>query len=504
MTSASMFDDLDRRLNDVPLPIDLLTRLRKLPLADDADLERILVDVSVPADLTQRLLRTSESVRARRLSRWLRQAAAAILIFTMGLAYSLAAVAFVTPSFEQQSRGDDSRLEFTSGMEISDPLIQQAPSEYVELETPLLDAEFSLAGEHELLPYIDALRPTNFKPGPASEALLAIAVRPTDGAFWRVTTGFEDVTSRPIERAEVVFGNAREVDSRFWRRTGVLPWLGVASNRSIAAPLVYDDTSYRRARREISAGRLPVAGDIRLEEFLAGIDYGLPSGHAAAGSLLLVAGPSPFEAHLDDVLAGRDATKHWLLMMAAVLPEGDGTHTAPPRLTVEFSAEHVSRHRMLGYAPPKGGGSRGVAEHPLDEQGDPPPFSGKVAIVLMEIELAETEVTDAELGRVRLEGGPGEGTVGAGGVRSISAALLAEAIYRDFNDAPIAWRQATLVALAAELLAGSPFADGASLADVAVLAHQLEPSVSDRPGWRDFIETLKRAQTLRSSLRRAF
>ncbi|HQU45453.1 MAG: hypothetical protein B7Z73_10235 [Planctomycetia bacterium 21-64-5] len=44
----------------------------------------------------------------------------------------------------------------------------------------------------------------------------------------------------------------------------------------------------------------------------------------------------------------------------------------------------------------------------------------------------------------------------------------------------------------------------ASLGEIALLARQIEPRVSDRAGWREFIEMLVRAQTVRGSLLRTF
>jgi hypothetical protein len=280
--------------------------------------------------------------------------------------------------------------------------------------------------------------------------------------------------------------------------------MDTASNRSIAAPLVFDDTSYRLARQEIGAGRLPAEADIRVEEFLAAIDYGLPSEQAATAALLLVAGPSPFEAPMDDMLRGRDAPTRWLLMIAAVPPAIEETLNAPPRLTVEFSAVRVSRYRVLGYAPPNSGGPHSEVGPTSDDPGAPPLLSGKAAVVLCEMETSETEHPDLEPVRVRLADMPEHALRREGAVRGNSAVLEPQMFYRDFASAPTVWRQAALVALAAELLAGSPFAQGASLTEVAALARQLEPSVSDQIGWRDFIETVSQAQSLRSSLRRAF
>jgi hypothetical protein len=83
-------------------------------------------------------------------------------------------------------------------------------------------------------------------------------------------------------------------------------------------------------------------------------------------------------------------------------------------------------------------------------------------------------------------------------------ALCTDLFSSDFETAPLAWRQSALVAVAAECLAGSPFVEYVSLADVALFARKIEPLVSDRAGWRDFIETIVRAHSLRCSLRSAF
>lgn len=500
--NASLFDDdLDTRLNDVPLPASLLARLRTLPLVIDADLDEVLADVAVPASLNRRLFRTPRLVPARRLSRWLEQAAAAVLIFAIGVAYTFAAVAFVTPRFEQRAWGDDARLPLISGMERLEPVIQQASSDEMpdDLDTPFVELALPLADEREWIRRVGAGQLSQAEPYGEAVAMAASRGQPM---FRSAEMSFDVLNSRLIEREAVKLAHPDAMDLVFWRRTGLLPWLETVSNQSIAVPLLCDDASYRLAREEIRAGRLPAAGNVRIEEFLAGIDYGPATRQTADASLRVMAGPSPFAVPLDDLIAGRGVPTHWLVMIVAALPDVAGQEPAPPQLAADFSTQHVVKYRILGYCPPNSGGGRSDVGDANDEQGDRTPLSGKTTVVLCEIELKGSVDLQAELARVRLDGVPAYGSSDTS--RSITAVLQSAMFSRDFNTAPLVWRQAALVALAAELLAGSPFAESASLADVAALARQMEPSVNDRTGWHDFIETVSRAQSLRSSLLRAF
>ncbi|HET6879601.1 MAG TPA: hypothetical protein VFI31_05590 [Pirellulales bacterium] len=529
MSRTAIFDDeLARRLNEVSVPAGLLSRLRALALADDTDLDGALADLPLPADLLARCQTLAQPVTERDLAAatldfglWtldfepagarklacltLKRAAAAAAVFLVGMGYTLSVVAFVAPRFEGRAWAGEGRPSLVAVSQLVDPFVEQMSS---ELESSV-DLEFSAVDDDDLQ-QIRTSSPQVQNVAAMSGQPLAIAA--ANYASYSVPTfdssAFSRLDARTIKRAAVRLTDPRRFNDRFFRQTGLLPWLVCAEAASVETPLVYTDAGYRFLRQQIHSGLLPRFADIHVEEVVAGIDYGLSNEDLAGPSIRLATAPSPFtppgqSALTEDPLSG---TSRWLVMIAAVMPAGvehaeRSDQKAAPGFKLTFKPDHVVRYRILGYAPP--GSDFGSQSHDDGEETNQTLLFGGAAVTLCEIEIAECDPL-AELLEVRLAGAKRGHPVDTETAATATAVLRAEGFAADFDAAPVAWRQAALAALAAELLAGSPFAEQCSLAEITAIAQQLEPLVYDRAGWRDFIDTLVRAQTLRSSLLRAF
>ena len=496
--------EIAARLNDVALPVALLDRLRALPLGSDAELDAVLADVALPAHLDRRLSEVTVST----LPDWAelaKQSVAAVLLFAMGLSYAFSVVVFVAARFDQPALAGEP-LRSAAAQYQGEPTLEQA---WVTLDSALVEQAFDAADEPAtLMADASIIRQAS---ATAERSMiddpLALAAIP-DGLFG-ASPGFSlaELNSWPTERRSVTIADGTQLDDAFWRHTALLPWLNVRDDLSLEVPLVTDDASYRLIRREIATGRLPAAGTIRTEEFLAGVNYGFGDRRVTRPAIVVAAAPSPFGGPLLDTLSPPDQCSRWLIMVGVVSPRrpaADGTpslETDDAQLAILFSPEKVKAVRLIGYQPPPN--REQVNEHAGVEEnqiGTVAFGAGDVAVVLFEIELVSGEEGLAELGRVRLVWRDARGS----SLDSLETVVRRDSFSSEFDAAPVAWRQAALVALAAERLVGSPFAEQTSLTEIAVLARRLEPLVADRAGWRDFIEMVARTQSLKSSLLRAF
>jgi hypothetical protein len=313
----------------------------------------------------------------------------------------------------------------------------------------------------------------------------------------------------PIERPAIRLADDASFDARLWRQTGLLPWFEVASEPYLEVPLVTDGAGYRLFRSQLAAGRLLPESAIRVEDFLAGIDYGLASTTVVEPKILVSAAPSPFSRPLAD---GMGDGERWLVMLSVVLPDEPNNEGEPAsdgqrhvQLAIQFAPKEVVAYRVIGYGPPHSGGS--VPQRWDDEEdrsGQLSMATDKAAIVICEIQTATAHDPTADLAQVSLRADDETWPNRRRRDLKAAATLRAESFTIDVEAAPLAWQQAALVALAAEQLAGSPFAEDVSFAEIAARARRIEPRVFDRAGWREFIEMLAAAQSARGSLLRAF
>jgi hypothetical protein len=499
MSSSPLGDRISALLNDVPLPDGLLGRLRMIPLATDADFDRALADVALPADLADRLSaipsapgRWSPTLSSA-MSATVKRVAAAVAMFAVGLGYIFSVTALVYSRFDQPLlaaeplRAAWSQLSgATAGEEtwvtLEATALESPPATDAECRIPAIDRPES--GRVELA------RSIGFVDEP-----LALAEFSDPIAMSRMTASIEVVAERlgewPIERScvQVVGGVNADVGSGPPGRA--LPWFDAAKNGTIAVELSADDASYRCCRREIGSGRLPLDACIRVEEFLAAFEYdlvdqGVAEPAAGTPAITIAAGPSPYDPLADALLPETDRHR-WLVAVGI----GSSELADSPRVTLDLAPQRVKAYRIVGYglAPASEDDGR---EARVRRAGGAQSFLRTSTVLLFEIELNEVNASLAPLGEIQLAWRDSQGRP-----HEAAAPLSWRSFAERFETAPVGWRQAAIVALVAESLAGSPFAEHVSLADLVLRARQIEPLVDDRAGWREFIELIGKAQSLR-------
>jgi len=192
---------------------------------------------------------------------------------------------------------------------------------------------------------------------------------------------------------------------------------------------------------------------------------------AGGGALSRTAHLAQFQGLLLETLTGRSQV---------VLPDA--------RLSVTFPGKNIVSYRLLGHEPSPAAGVQAA-------QIDGHLYGGQTVSVALEIRptaAALAQAGDVELATVSLEWldrRTGET------IRS-SRKLMRSQIKPTFAESPGAWQGATLVAGAAEVLRGSPFAEQITLVDIARFARQIPPPLADRAEFREFAEWIEQADAL--------
>lgn len=483
----STFDaELSARLNEVPLPADLHARLRSIPAASDADLDAVLCDVALPPGLAMRLA-AAASASSDRWPAKLRQAAAAVVLFALGLGYIFSVIAFVASRFDQPVMAGEllksawsltpNEADLDQAWITLDSELEPAVESDSSLRSTALDSRArAIEGDAAELPALD---------------LIAYVEDGECAPPQSPSTQFEELSAWS-ERSTIRLSDRGDWDLLFWRQTGLLPWFNTNSDLSFEVTLAGDDESYRSCVRSIRSGWLPRAAGVRSEEFLAAFDFGLSAVNHSGPAVILAAGPSSFGVGLGNRNPSPPGSRRWLVMVGVALPGIDA-----PKMLIDLVPDRMKACRIIGYGPASNTAD-GSLPRPMAIDASAVAAS-ESWVVLFEIELAGEASPSFPLAAVRLEWHDDTGHV-----QTAESTLNGRCFSPDFEAAPVAWRQAALVALAAECLARSPFAEQVSLADVADAAREIEPLVSDRAGWREFTEMVIRAQSLRSSLLRAF
>jgi hypothetical protein len=249
-------------------------------------------------------------------------------------------------------------------------------------------------------------------------------------------------------------------DRSFLSRTGVFPRVDPRRHPLSRAPLTTETASYGLARQSLAEGQLPNPDEIRTEEFLAAVEFGLPH-REQRGLALFVAGcRSPWRL---SPLAGASENS-WLLHIAVTGSEiasadkdaGDldpaEIVAADVRLSVRFNAEAVKSYRLYGHEPTR---LEGANLEPTREL-----LAGQAACVVYELQFgspseAEAALVTAEAALVTVEWRDPEG----GAVRRLSRSIRRRDFTAELSDAPAAQRLAALAVAAAEELRQSPFAE---------------------------------------------
>ena len=329
----------DRQIRDVPLPVGLLDRLRRVPLAEDEDVDELLRDVAVPPGLLEQLqaivladddgldealrdvlvpadLVTSCRHHARRslvrregrhsidrvvqISRFT-MAASLILAVTLSLGAAML-LSMVLNRSEQLARKipapsappipAENRLETSWRM-----LSEDAPGPVPGPSQP---------GDYKREIEFAAIEPSGV---PASGDRIELATLPPDadplarsvGALVYGSNSWDDLPELPIRRANLIphgldWPLVPGANRPFLVQTGFHPFVSpVAHSRlqTCPVPLAVEPSSYELARRYLERNELPPADRIRTEEFLAAVDYNFPKPKHQSLGLIVAGGPSP-------------------------------------------------------------------------------------------------------------------------------------------------------------------------------------------------------------------
>ncbi|HWB11320.1 MAG TPA: von Willebrand factor type A domain-containing protein [Pirellulales bacterium] len=501
---SSPFDaQLSEHLNDVPLPDGFLGRLRLIPLTGDADFDRALADIAAPADLKDRLSAiASPSYRA--MPSLVKQAAAAVVMFGLGLGYVFSVTALVQSRFEEPLLAAEpirSAGPLLSGVAMGDETWVTLAREHWETpsgtyaEGRTLDGAISLEGNSIVLAEL-----TDPAAPPAGAEPMAVLPQ----------VAVERLGMWSTERASVQVVGEASFEMKLYERAGALPWFSAASHGTITVELAADDASYRYCRREVGSGRLPFEGCVRVEEFLTAFNCSLvdrrPGNQdlvdqqTVAPRLRTAAAPSPFGGPLADTLMASVECRRWLVAVGIKTPEATDPDEVTgsigaPLVTLRFVPERVQAYRIIGYGLAQASGGERPQVSASQAAGEPierSPASGRESTILVEITLSDGGPPPARLGDVRLDWRDARG-----GAHAAEVSLDPGSFAEHFEVAPPGWRQAAVVALAAESLAASPFAEHVSLAEVAALARKIEPLVDDQAGWREFIDMIGKAHRLK-------
>jgi Ca-activated chloride channel family protein len=321
---------LDRRLSDIPVPGGLVERLYGIAAWSDMELDVCLRNVPVPGGLLPRVqsipddevldewvrtipLPVSVIPRARnialmrRRSLFGRLALAASLMLMVGVGYLASLAAVLVSIYPREDETIELVLIDQGPLHLVNPAgdVIVAPIVTPETETPPSSELASDAASIELLPIIDRVTP-----GPAGQLLAEIphVWRPQDN-WVLLKWGILGYTQRPedwlpeltaIESlvphgAEATLTRGFDREFLFSRRVHA-PVLVSAepSATSLAAPLSSSTTSFEQARRSVAEGAWPKPETIRVEDFLAAMDYRLPAAEPGDLAIRTAAGPSVF------------------------------------------------------------------------------------------------------------------------------------------------------------------------------------------------------------------
>ncbi|MEK6237062.1 MAG: VWA domain-containing protein, partial [Planctomycetales bacterium] len=314
-------EELDRQLADVPVPAGMRDRLFQIadPLNDE-ELDRQLNDLPVPPRMLERLLRICEPRRAKiNLGQW---AAAAALMIAVSGGYAGAMIGLVASAFSSvppvetelvitltSSVADDAVLDDplqTRAFEAvvipwNDEREMQQAEVVVELHDPdpPSDASFdspslafrSEAGADSLLPFAPLNFPATILPWHEVEHVLGSAADDAEDHL-------PEMEFLPRETPRGIAAPLRRGWDRPWfHQYDTHPALWLDRNpdlRFCEVPLVSETHGFRLAQRRLAAGLRPVPGQVRVEDFLAALEYDFPAPKEQALAMKLIGGRSPF------------------------------------------------------------------------------------------------------------------------------------------------------------------------------------------------------------------
>lgn len=335
MSDPSRDTWLDAQLRGTPLPEEFLEQLRAIAREgeatthwSDAALDRALLNVAVPADLAatvqgavaeERFDETLRDVvvppvvvaRARvipdvrcRVPVWVRVAAAVLLVFAVEASYLTGIVAMTVagrstiPPERSIVTVDLGPLEL-KGNSAEDSAFSIVIDEGVVLAEPRRQEDEIALAQFDATPSL----------GPAGELALAFesGFRPLQNvilARWKpLGAQWADDALPSLETAPAVAAHGvepplvRGFDRVFLHKYGVFPVVDPRAHPVLAVssvPLSTSSASFDLTERLVAENRIPDPRDVRLEDFLAALDYDFPLPQANEIAIRTAAGPSVF------------------------------------------------------------------------------------------------------------------------------------------------------------------------------------------------------------------
>jgi len=322
---------LDRRVGDVPVPASLMQRLHAIAELSDEELDWQVRDVELPKGLLHRLrqvvpdeqlddrlrevpLRERFVARARIIPHHhkrsriasLALAASLMIAFTIGYGGSLGGILWLVrpaprpvPSLVVIDQGP---LELVSSAEsavtiFAGPLLNEALGPGASDRWP--------PDQFPLMATIDRL-----STGPAGQLFAELDGEWDPAANWMRLRwpifGYSHPEVETLPDLEMVampvasgiqVPLTREFDREFLYSRGTSPPVVTtagADSCRLTVPLSDETTSWDLLRRELRRDRLPSPEQIRVEHFLAGLEYQLPLAQPGELALRTAAGPSVF------------------------------------------------------------------------------------------------------------------------------------------------------------------------------------------------------------------
>ena len=300
-------NEIDAALRGLELPQGLASRL-KFVLEEEA-LDESLRAVDVPADLLARLRIIPERRRESPLRRFV-LAASLLLIMTGSFFGAIGGIlASIRPLANQST---------------SLPVIEVGPTQLVALPPEPVRLSNDLATElfaTRTTPVVwkggplrvDLVRlDETTTPGPAGQLIRDVARGLQLGSDvllmrWGTYASPQQLTQRlpELERirreplAGVDLPLVSGYDRAFLHRSATHPPVFLAADerlQSIHVPLSTSTASFQRAEQLVGIGRVPEQQEIRLEDFLAAVEYGFPLPRDEDVSVTNCAGPAPFSS----------------------------------------------------------------------------------------------------------------------------------------------------------------------------------------------------------------
>jgi Ca-activated chloride channel homolog len=314
---------MDAQLRDVPVPPDLVDRLKAGRAPSDEEIDARLRDVSVPAHLERHLRRIAW--QSRYPSLWGRFALAASVLIVLASGAYFALVRGIAEPEQRVVAKKTAPAATTESPRLAAPSpkagreSKAAPRRQEPITVPLGPSQ-QVAEEQtkKLSGTLENVATVGSSIKQAIEARLrAQAALGASAKFQQLP---ELAAYEPQPARGVTPPRLRGYDLLFQLRHGEHPFVPTTAHKDLRTsrlPLTFRTSSYDQAVASIAAGKLPGAEEIRVEDFLAAQRYALPAAPVGGLALHAAASPSPLG----------ESAQHLLQLIV----QGGATRAAPHR-----------------------------------------------------------------------------------------------------------------------------------------------------------------------------